>query len=89
MQALLRAALAAFLQTLEDKLKEKAMDEAKKLAEKLGLKLEQMTDEALADLAARKAELDKETRRAVRAFWIPVGLIVGGLAGFALAALTL
>lgn len=44
---------------------------------------------ALADLAARKAELDKETRRKVRAFWIPVGLIVGGLAGFALAALTL
>lgn len=36
-----------------------------------------------------KAKYDKETRRAVRAFWIPVGLIVGGLAGFALAALTL
>lgn len=89
MSALLRAALAAFLQTLAEKLKEKAMDEAKKLAEKLGLKLEQMTDEALADLAARKAELDKETRRAVRAFWLPVGLIVGGLAGFAVAALTL
>lgn len=89
MQALLRAALSAFLQTLADKAKEKAMDEAKALAEKLGLKLEQMTDEALADLAARKAELDKETRRAVRAFWIPVGLIVGGLAGFALAAVVL
>lgn len=89
MSALLRAALAAFLQTLSDKLKDKAMDEAKKLAEALGLKLEQFTDEALAELAARKAELDKETRRAVRAFWIPVGLIVGGLAGFALAALTL
>lgn len=89
MQTLLRAALAAFLQTLSDKAKEKAMDEAKKLAEKLGLKLEQLTDEALADLAARKAELDKETRRAVRAFWIPVGLIVGGLAGFALAAVVL
>lgn len=89
MSALLRAALAAFLETLTQKAKEKAMDEAKALAEKLGLKLEQLTDEALADLAARKAELDKETRRAVRAFWIPVGLIVGGLAGFALAALTL
>lgn len=89
MQALLRAALAAFLQTITDKLREKAMDEAKKLAEALGLKLEQFTDEALAELAARKAELEKETRRAVRAFWIPVGLIVGGLAGFALAALTL
>lgn len=87
MQTLLRAALAAFLQTLSDKAKEKAMDEAKKLAEALGLKLEQ--NEALADLAARKAELDKETRRAVRAFWIPVGLIVGGLAGFALAAVVL
>lgn len=89
MQALLRAALAAFLETLTQKAKEKAMDEAKALAEKLGLKLEQMTDEALADLAARKGELDKETRRAVRAFWIPVGLIVGGLAGFALAAVVL
>lgn len=89
MQTLLRAALAAFLETLTQKAKEKAMDEAKALAEKLGLKLEQLTDEALADLAARKAELDKETRRAVRAFWIPVGLIVGGLAGFALAAVVL
>lgn len=89
MQALLRAALAAFLETLKVKAKDKAMDEAKKLAEALGLKLEQMTDEALADLAARKGELDKETRRAVRAFWIPVGLIVGGLAGFALAAVVL
>lgn len=89
MSALLRAALAAFLETLTQKAKEKAMDEAKKLAEALGLKLEQMTDEALADLAARKGELDKETRRAVRAFWIPVGLIVGGLAGFALAAVVL
>lgn len=89
MSALLRAALASFLETLTQKAKEKAMDEAKALAEKLGLKLEQLTDEALADLAARKAELDKETRRAVRAFWIPVGLIVGGLAGFALAAVVL
>ncbi len=89
MQALLRAALAAFLQTLADKLREKAMDEAKRLAETLGLKLEQFTDEALAELAARKAELDKETRRKVRAFWIPVGLIVGGLAGFAVAAVVL
>lgn len=89
MQAILRAALAAFLQTITDKLREKAMDEAKKLAEALGLKLEQFTDEALAELAARKAELDKETRRKVRAFWIPVGLIVGGLAGFAVAAVVL
>lgn len=89
MSALLRAALAAFLETLTQKAKDKAMDEAKKLAEALGIKLEQMTDEALADLAARKGELDKETRRAVRAFWIPVGLIVGGLAGFALAAVVL
>lgn len=89
MSALLRAALAAFLETLTQKAKEKAMDEAKALAEKLGLKIEQLTDEALAELAARKEELDKETRRAVRAFWIPVGLIVGGLAGFALAAVVL
>lgn len=87
MQTLLRAALAAFLQTLSDKAKEKAMDEAKKLAEAIGLKLEALTDEALADLAARKAELDKETRRAVRAFWIPVGLVAGAIIGYALAAL--
>lgn len=89
MSALLRAALAAFLQTITDKLREKAMDEAKRLAEALGLKLEALTDEALAELAARKEELDKETRRKTRAFWIPVGLIVGGLAGFAVAAVVL
>lgn len=87
MIALLRAALAAFLETLTQKAKDKAMDEAKRLAEALGLKLEALTDEALADLAARKAELDKETRRAVRAFWIPVGLVVGALIGYAAAAL--
>lgn len=87
MQALLRAALAAFLQTLSDKAKGKAMDEAKKLAEALGLKLEQFTDEALAELAARKEELDKETRRKVRAFWGPVGFILGLVVGAVGAAL--
>lgn len=87
MSALLRAAIAAFLQTLSDKAKDKAMDEAKALAEKLGLKLEQLTDEAIADLAARKEELDKETRRKTRAFWIPVGLVAGAIIGYALAAL--
>lgn len=69
MSALLRAALAAFLETLKQKAKDKAMDEAKKLAEKLGINVEKWTDEMLADLAARKAAMDKETRRELRIYW--------------------
>lgn len=51
------------------------MDEAKKLVEKLGFKVEEWTDEMLANLAARKAAMDKETRRDLRIYWLVACLI--------------
>lgn len=85
MNAFIQAALAAFFGTVKEIAMDKVKDEAKEFAEKLGLKVEEWTDEMLADLAAKKEELDKETRRKVRAFWAPVGFIVGGVVGYLLA----
>lgn len=85
MNAFLQAALAAFFDYARAVAMDKVKEEAKKIAEKLGIKIDEWTDEMLADLAAKKEELDKETRRKVRAFWAPVGFIVGGVVGYLLA----
>lgn len=85
MNAFLQAALAAFFDYAKEVAMDKVKEEAKKIAETLGIKIDEWTDEMLADLAAKKEELDKETRRKVRAFWAPVGFIVGGVVGYLLA----
>ncbi len=58
----------------------------------LGLSgIDGLKDEALEKLKKyldeQKAQLDTETRRKVRAFWGPVGFVVGLVAGFFLHAL--
>lgn len=85
MNALIQAALAAFFDYAREVAMDQVKEEAKKIAEKLGLKVDEWTDEMLADLAAKKEELDKETRRKVRAFWAPVGFLAGGVVGYLLA----
>lgn len=85
MNAFLQAALAAFFDYAKEVAMDKVKEEAKKIAEELGIKIDEWTDEMLADLAAKKEELDKETRRKVRAFWAPVGFIAGGVVGYLLA----
>ncbi len=69
MNAFIQAALAAFFGTVKEIAMDKVKEEAKEFAEKLGLKVEEWTDEMLADLAARKAAMDKETRRELRIYW--------------------
>lgn len=54
----------------------------------LGINVSDIKDEALAKaqewLNSQKAQLDTKTRRTVRAFWGPVGFVVGGIAGYLL-----
>ena len=54
--------------------------EAKAWLEKLGVKVSEITDEMLAKIDAAKAQMDTDTRRKVRAFWLCVtalGVVVG------------
>ena len=54
--------------------------EAKAFLEQLGVKVGEITDEVAAKVEAAKAQLDTETRRKVRAFWVCVaalGVVVG------------
>lgn len=57
----------------------------------IGVNVYGLKDEALEKIGAwldeQKAQLDTETRRKVRAFWGPVGFVVGLVAGFFLHAL--
>lgn len=57
----------------------------------LGVNVNGLTNEALEKLGTwldgQKAQLDTDTRRKVRAFWGPVGFVVGLVAGFSLHAL--
>lgn len=69
MNAFIQAALAAFFGSVKEVAMDKVKEEAKKFAEELGIKVEEWTDEMLADLAARKAAMDKETRRELRIYW--------------------
>ena len=62
-------------------------EKAKDLAEKLGLKIEDLKEEQVEKFLAAKEALDKDTRRKVRAFWGPVGFVIGVVAGYALSAI--
>lgn len=57
----------------------------------IGIDVSGLKDEALEKLGTwldgQKAQLDTDTRRKVRAFWGPVGFVVGLVAGFFLHAL--
>ncbi len=52
----------------------------------LGIDVSGLKDEALEKLVTwldgQKAQLDTDTRRKVRAFWGPVGFVVGLVAGY-------
>lgn len=52
----------------------------------LGINVSDIKDEALAKaqewLNGQKAQLDTKTRRKVRAFWGPVGFVVGLVVGY-------
>lgn len=58
-------------------------DELKALLEQLGLKAEQITDQVIEKLEQKieyeKSQLDTQTRRKIRAFWAPVGFVLGVL----------
>lgn len=87
MNALIQAALAAFFNVLREKAMDEIKKKAKELAEKLGIKIEEWTDDQLAKLAAAKDEMDAETRRKTRAFWAPVGFVIGAVVGYVCAAI--
>lgn len=72
------------VKALKEALKEKVYDmtknEVKEWLDKLGVKVEEVTDDLIAKVEAQKAQLDTETRRKVRAFWIgvtAVGIVLG------------
>lgn len=77
------------VKALKEALKEKVYDmtknEVKEWLDKLGVKVEEVTDDLIAKVEAQKAQLDTETRRKVRAFWIgvtAVGIVLGIAAGW-------
>lgn len=51
--------------------------ELKELLKQLGARAESVSEQIFEKVEAEKAELDTETRRKVRAFWLPVGFILG------------
>ena len=51
--------------------------ELKELLKQLGARAESVSEQILENVEAEKAELDTETRRKVRAFWLPAGFILG------------
>lgn len=57
--------------------------ELKELLKELGSKASEVAGEIEERIEAEKAELDTETRRKVRAFWGPVGFVLGVLATLA------
>lgn len=58
-------------------------DEVKTLLSEIGVKVEELTDQAIEKIQEKidseKELLDTETRRKVRAFWLPVGFVLGVL----------
>lgn len=77
------------VKALKEALKEKVYDmtknEVKEWLDKLGVKVEEVTDDLIAKVEAQKAQLDTETRRKVRAFWIgvtAVGIVLSIAAGW-------
>lgn len=87
MKTIIRAALAALFSAMKEKAMDEIKEKAKELAEKLGIKIEEWTDDQLAKLAAAKDEMDAETRRKTRAFWAPVGFVIGSVVGYVCAAI--
>lgn len=75
----------ALKEALKEKVTEMTKEEVKEWLDKLGVKVEEVTDELIAKVEAQKAQLDTETRRKVRAFWIgvtAVGIVLGIAAGW-------
>ena len=54
-------------------------EELKSALEGFGLKGKEIADDLYEKLETEKEELDTETRRKVRAFWLPVGFVLGVL----------
>ena len=54
-------------------------EELKNALKDFGSKGKQIADELYEKLETEKEELDTETRRKVRAFWLPAGFILGVL----------
>ena len=52
-------------------------EELKNALKDFGSKGKQIADELYEKLETEKEELDTETRRKVRAFWLPAGFILG------------
>lgn len=72
LKALLALLKTALIDAVKEKVTEMTKDEAKELLAKFGVRVEEITDEALAYVEAAKEEMDTETRRRVRKFWIGV-----------------
>lgn len=67
--------------------KEEVLAKLKELGLDVNGATEEVIQKAQAWLEDQKAQLDTDTRRKVRAFWGPVGFVVGLVAGFFLHAL--
>ena len=52
-------------------------EELKSVLKDFGSKGKEVADELYEKLETEKEELDTDTRRKVRAFWLPVGFILG------------
>ena len=52
-------------------------EELKSVIKDFGSKSKEVADELYEKLETEKEELDTDTRRKVRAFWLPVGFILG------------
>ena len=51
--------------------------ELREMLKQLGARAESVAGEIVEKVEAEKEELDATTRRKVRAFWLPVGFILG------------
>lgn len=58
-------------------------EEVKAMLTEIGVKVEELSDRAIEKIQEKvdfeKERLDTETRRKVRAFWLPVGFVLGVL----------
>lgn len=61
-------------------------EEVKSFLDGLGVKVSEITDDVIAKVENAKAQLDAETRRKVRAFWVCV-TVLGFVAGIGIGSL--
>ena len=58
-------------------------EEVKAMLTEIGVKVEELSDRAIEKIQEKvdseKEKLDTETRRKVRAFWLPAGFVLGVL----------